>query len=732
MNIKMLLEQIKNTEKTTLNENESKQLLKEYGVPVVNEIVAMNKDEAVKAANKIGFPVVLKGLGSTLLHKTERDLVHLNLPDSQAVSKAALSIIDLTGDELQGLLVQPQIRGKREFVAGLFRDEQFGPVVMFGVGGIFTEALSDVSFRIAPLTQTDAADMLDEIRGNSLLGNFRGENGADRDQLVNTLLGLSRIGTEHPNIAEIDINPLLITPIGNVCAVDALVIMSNKTDPEVLLPPVDPASLTKFFYPKQIAFVGASSQLGKWGHILFTTAISGGFEGEIYLVNRKGGSIAGRPVYKSVIDIPGKVDLAVVTIPASTVMDLIPQFKEKGILNMLLIASGFGEIGTAGKKVEKSLVKKAREAGILVLGPNTMGICNPHINFYCTGSNVRPRAGSTAMVSQSGNMGMQLMAFAEKQNIGIRGFCGSGNEAMITIEDYLDAFETDSLTRTVLLYVESIKNGRRFFESACRVGKKKPIVLLKGGQSKAGNRAASSHTGALISDSKVFNAVCRQAGIIKVEQSMDLLDLAASFSSLPLPKGNRVAIMTLGGGWGVVTADLCSEYGLKVPELSPEIVKRLDELLPQYWSRSNPIDMVGENDNRLPMVVIQELLKWDGCDGVINLGILGRRILLKSLGESVLKADPGYSPEFIDSINRDFSEFEEKYIDHIVRLMEKHNKPVYGVSLMTDEKDHTVYRVKDSSFKGIFFETPERAVKAFAKMFKYQRFLMKDSKNKLA
>ena len=210
---------------------------------------------------------------------------------------------------------------------------------------------------------------------------------------------------------------------------------------------------------------------------------------------------------------------------------------------------------------------------------------------------------------------MQLMAFAEKQNIGIRGFCGSGNEAMITIEDYLDAFETDSLTRTVLLYVESIKNGRRFFESACRVGKKKPIVLLKGGQSKAGNRAASSHTGALTSDSKVFNAVCRQAGIIKVEQSMDLLDLAASFSSLPLPKGNRVAIMTLGGGWGVVTADLCSEYGLKVPELSPEIVKRLDELLPNYWSRSNPIDMVGENDNRLPMIVIQELLKWDGCDG---------------------------------------------------------------------------------------------------------------------
>jgi len=730
--IRVLLEQIKNTGRTTLNENESKQLLKEYGVPIVNETVALNKDEAVKAASKIGFPVALKGLGSTLLHKTERDLVHLNLADSQAVSRAALSIIDRAGDELQGLLVQPQIQGKREFVAGLFRDEQFGPVVMFGIGGIFTEALSDVSFRIAPVTQADATDMLDDIRANSLLGSFRGENGADRDQLVNTLLGLSRIGTEQPDIAEIDINPLLITPTGKVCAVDALVIMTNKTDPEFFLPPVDSASLTNFFYPRQIAFVGASSELGKWGHILFTTTISGGFEGKIYLVNRKGGSIAGRPVYRSVVEIPGKVDLAVVTIPASKVIDLIPQFKEKGIRNMLLIASGFGEIGTDGKKLEKSLIKQARESGILILGPNTMGICNPYINFYCNGSNVRPRAGSTAMVAQSGNMGMQLLAFAEKQHIGIRAFCGSGNEAMITIEDYLDAFGADSLTGTLMLYVESVKNGRRFFESARRVGKKKPIVLLKGGQSKAGNRAASSHTGALSSNSKVFNAVCRQAGIIKVEQPMDLLDLAASFSSLPLPKGNRVAIMTLGGGWGVVTADLCSEYGLKVPELSLEIVKRLDKLLPHYWSKSNPIDMVGENDNRLPMIVIQELLKWDGCDGVINLGILGRRIMLKSLGESVIKADPGYSPDFIDSINRGFFEFEEKYIDHIVGLMEKHNKPVYGVSLMTDEKDRTVYRVKGRSFKGIFFETPERAVKAFARMFEYQRFLIKDSQNELA
>jgi acyl-CoA synthetase (NDP forming) len=206
---------------------------------------------------------------------------------------------------------------------------------------------------------------------------------------------------------------------------------------------------------------------------------------------------------------------------------------------------------------------------------------------------------------------------------------------------------------------------------------------------------------------------------------MDLLDLAASFSSLPLPRGNRTAIMTLGGGWGVVTADLCSEYGLEVPELSPEIVDRLDKLLPSYWSKSNPVDLVGENDNRLPMIAMEELTKWDGCDAVINLGILGRRIMVKNLGDSVLKADPAYSPEFIESINRAIAEFETKYIDHIVMLMEKYQKPIIGVSLMTDEKNNTVYRVKGSQYKGVFFETPERAVKAIARMYQYQRFLTK-------
>ena len=294
------------------------------------------------------------------------------------------------------------------------------------------------------------------------------------------------------------------------------------------------------------------------------------------------------------------------------------------------------------------------------------------------------------------------------------------------IEDYLDGLEVDTLTRTAILYVESVKNGRRFFESARRVGRKKPIVLLKGGQSQAGKRAAESHTGAMTSDTRVFDAVCRQSGIVKVDQSMELLDLGAAFSSLPLPKGNRAAIMTLGGGWGVVTADLCSQFGLDVTELSAEIIKAIDRILPPYWSRSNPIDLVGERDPTLPRAVLELLLKWDGCDAVINLGIVGRQQVLKRHGESVLKVDPNYSAEFIKKIHDDFKKFEMEYIVQIIDLMEKYDKPVFGVSMLPDEKHQTVYPHKKHELKGVFFPTPERAVGAFSKMVQYQKFLSRE------
>ncbi len=717
-----LIEQARIQGRTSLNEAESKRLLAFYGVPVVEERIALSVDEAVESAGDIGFPIVLKGLGATLLHKTELGLVRIGLARAEEVRQAALEMREAAGPALEGWLVQPQIKGNREFVAGMFRDAQFGPVIMFGLGGIFTEALDDVVFRVAPLDENEAGQMLDEIKAKDLLKEVRGEPAVDRERLIKILMGLSRLSEEQPTVAEVDINPVLIASEGHPIAVDAMVVL-GEAKPESLAPlPVDPTAVSAIFHPKSVAFVGATSQLFKWGQLLFTNVIAGGYTGDVYLVNPRVDSIAGRPVYKSVVDIPGPVDLAVVTVPASKVLSLMPEFGAKGIKAMVLITSGFRETGPEGRKLEDSVIAQARKNGIMILGPNTMGLCNPHEKFYCTGAFVRPKPGGTAFISQSGTFGAQLMNFAERQGVGIRAFAGSGNEAMLTIEDTMDFFEKDDLTSTILLYIESVKNGRRFLESARRVTRKKPIIVIKGGRSQVGDRAASSHTGALASNIRVFEAACRQAGIVEVKQSMDLLDLSAAFSSLPLPSGRRVAIMTFGGGWGVLTADLCDEYGLEVPKLSTEVINRMDQYLPSYWSRSNPVDMVGERDPGLPLKVVRELLEWDGCDAVINLAT-GRLPAFERLVESTVSVDPGADTTYMSSIKELLRSLDSSYTTQIVRLMEEHGKPVVHVSMVADGNRQTVMDGGGRRYKGVFYQTPERAVKALAQMHVYQHWL---------
>ena len=353
MDIEHILNQALEADRPALTEYQAKQVLARYGIPVVTESVADPPDQAVRAAVDTGFPVVLKGLGSNLLHKTERGLVHLNLPDPDSVRRAAEKITAAAGKDLEGLLVQAQLESRREFVAGLFRDPQFGPVVMFGIGGILTEALSDVAFRLAPLARVDVEEMLAELKAGALLGDFRGDKAVNLDQLTEILMAIGRLGVDQPSISEIDINPLLVNPAGELVAVDALIVAGQPAAPVTETQAVDPAAIGALFYPKSIAFVGASAQLGKWGNMLMANTISGEYAGDIYLVNPKGGTIAGRPVYRSISEIPDPVDLAVVTIPAARVLGLLGQMHQKQIRNMLLITSGFGETGPEGKQLEK-------------------------------------------------------------------------------------------------------------------------------------------------------------------------------------------------------------------------------------------------------------------------------------------------------------------------------------------------------------------------------------------
>jgi len=727
MTAKDILERAKREGRRTLSEAESKTVLSAYGIPVVKERVVKSSEEVLQAAADFGYPVVLKGLGTKLTHKTERNLVHVNLQSEEGVRRAAQKIAESAGEDLEGFLLQPLVKGKRELVAGLFHEPNFGPVVMLGIGGIFTEALGDVSFRLVPTTSADILSMLDELKSSVLLGPFRGESAVIKEDVIRVIQGLSRLATDWEEITEVDINPLIVGGDGHLTAVDALIVMGEKRSHIVSRPPVPSKHLFKIFFPRSIAFVGASATPGKWGNMLFTNCLAGGYEGKIFLVNPKGGKIAGRHVYQSVKEIPENVDLAIVSIPAGKIIPLIEELKEKHIKYVILITSGFSETGAAGRKLEEELVEVARKAGVILLGPNTMGVCNPHAKFYCTGTPCWPPAGSIALVSQSGNLGTQLLTFAEMERIGIRAFSGSGNEAMITIEDYLGALVEDAITKTVVLYIESIKDGPRFFSTARAVSRQKPIIVLKGGRTSEGSRAAASHTGAMASNIKVFQAACRQAGIVMADQPMDLLDLSAAFSSLPLPEGGRVAIMTLGGGWGVVATDLCVEYGLSIPPLTKDIITQIDQLLPPYWSKENPIDLVGEFDPAIPMKVVEALAQWEECDAIIHLGAVGRYYFVRNMVKAIEKTNPDISPDLAEAQIKVFKQAEREFFAHTIRLMEKYKKPIIGVRLLEDEDTKTVTEIPGYQYKGVSFLTPERAVKTLAKLVEYSNWLKREN-----
>ena len=478
------------------------------------------------------------------------------------------------------------------------------------------------------------------------------------------------------------------------------------------------------FNPGKIAVIGASTTFGKWGQVIISNILAGGFKGKVFPVNPKGGKMFGLDVFPNITDIPDDVDLAFITTPSGTVPGLLAELGEKNVKGAVIITSGFSETDASGKKLEREIVEVARKNNVWIIGPNTMGIICPHAGLFATGSHPRPQKGSVAFISQSGNLGNQLIDWAEQQGVGISLFVGSGNEAMLTCPDYLEYLENDPHTRFIVLYVENVEDGTRFMETAARINRKKPVILLKGGSTQAGKKAAASHTGAMSGEDIIFKGACRQAGILNVNVPSDLLSLSAGFSSLPLPTGNRVGIVTLGGGWGVVTADECSKEGLVVPELPERIVAKIGKYLPEFWSKGNPVDLVGTRNLEAPAVAVEELMKWDGIDAVICLGVVGRHELVRQLLESTRKADPEVTEEFLAHVEKMGCEFEEGLIAHMAAFMETYHKPVIGVSMSGTGKG-VVRPVPGSRYSAVMYQTPETAVNVLAGMVSYSRFLSK-------
>ncbi len=376
--------------------------------------------------------------------------------------------------------------------------------------------------------------------------------------------------------------------------------------------------LDYIFEPRSIAVVGASDTFRKWGYLMVERPLHTGFKGVIYPINRHKREILGLKAYPSVTDVPGNIDLAVMTTPTALVPGLLRECAQKGIKGAVVITAGFAEVGEEGRKLEKEMIDVARESGIRLVGPNCMGIWSAagHLSLCFPQA---PKSGPMAFVSQSGTFGVALANVANQKGYGLSKFISIGNQADLEAADYIEYLAGDDETKVIILYLEGLKDGRRFFEVAKEAVKIKPIVLYKAGRSKAGARATMSHTASIAGSEAIFDSMCRQAGIIRVQEAFHLFEVAEALATLPLPSGNRVAILG-SGGQGVVGTDACSALGLELPELDPEISHTITSLLPAHAPPArNPIDFAGSARTALEEAgIIERLLSLDYIDGVIS------------------------------------------------------------------------------------------------------------------
>jgi len=591
MNPDELIGRAQSEGQSALTEAEAKELLKFYGVPVVEEAVAKDAEGAAAKATAIGFPVVLKGLGAKITHKTERGLVRLHLKDERGVLAAAGEIAKGAGNDLEGFLVQPLVAGRREFVAGLFRDGQFGPVVMFGLGGVFTETLQDVSFRIAPFDEAEAGRMLDELRASALLGRFRGEEAANREQIIRALEGLSRLGVEHPEVAEVDINPLIVEPDGWVTAVDALVVLGEKTKTVPGYVRRDLSFLDAMLAPESIAIVGAKRASDDSWQNLMVIIKNFGYQGRLYPINPGANEIEGLKVYPDLLSLPEKVDLVIISIPAPRVPAALEDCIASGNRNVHIFTAGFKETGEEeGIRLQKEIEEIAERGGLRVIGPNCMGIYNPKLRLT-TWIPAPAESGPVAFTSQSGGHTGDLAVYAEQFGIYFSKAISYGNALTLDSTDFLEYLAHDDETKIIALYLEGVRDGGKLLRQIREINRIKPVIIMKGGLTESGARTVASHTGSLAGGEHVWEALFRQSGAVKVTSLEEMTDVILAFLHLGAPQGRRVGVIGTGGGVGVSSADTFTRAGLEIPTLTEETIGKLREFIPAAGNiTKNPVD----------------------------------------------------------------------------------------------------------------------------------------------
>ncbi len=457
-----------------------------------------------------------------------------------------------------------------------------------------------------------------------------------------------------------------------------------------------------FFDPRAVAIIGATDKKGKVGNVIFenfkTNKERGIFKGNIYPVNPKLDEIEGYRVYKTVKELPDDTDLAVISIPAKFVPATMKDIAEKGIKAVIIITGGFGELGEEGKKLEREIYEVAKVNGIRVIGPNCVGVYVPDTGvdtvFLPEDKMDRPKSGPIAFVSQSGAFAAAMLDWAAMAEIGIGKMVSYGNKIDVDDADLMDYFLHDDEINVLTFYIEGVKDGRKFIESAKRITRVKPVIALKSGRTEYGAKAASSHTGSLAGQDTIYDAVFKQTGIIRAEDFEHMFDLAKAFAELKykLPKGDRIGIITDGGGAGVMASDAVAKFGLRMAELSEETREFLKERFPPHAVVGNPTDVVGDTDAERYRIALEGFVNDPNVDAIVVI-VLFQVPLLE----------------------------EEKVIDILAEYQRKSDKPIIAVA-MGGRKTGRYARMLEE--KGVpVYPTPERGVRAMTGLVRYTEYL---------
>ena len=709
----------------------SKQLLAPFGFPFTSEAIVNTSVEAGDAADAMGYPVVVKLNGSNIAHKTERGLVRLQLADRSAVEQAAVQLLALAtaSDGNVQLLVARMIDGSRELIVGMVNDPVFGKTAMLGIGGIFAEVIQDVVFAPLPINQNRALEMIDALKYKSMLQKFRGESAVNVGALADALVSMSAACDTHNEIVSIDINPLIVQRDGSLVAVDALVEVLSTAE----LPTTATTATTKsniqmsaqfaqydsLFSPRAIVVVGASSHPGKFGFVSLHNILSNKYAGKVYATNLAGEVILGIQTVASIDDLPiNEIDLAFFCTPASANPGLLRQCAARGIRAAFIASAGYREAGSSGEQAERDLVLLATELDMVIAGPNGQGVVSTPVSMCAQIVGPYPPRGAISVASQSGNFVSSFLNYARQTGVGIARAISAGNAAQTTVGDYLEWFSQDAETRVSLAYIESVNDGKALEASFSRALQSKPLVVVKGGATDLGSRAAQSHTGALASNDKIFDGLCRSTGASRAATVEEAFDIAATFATQPLPKGNRVVVLTTVGGWGVVTSDAIAKDGvLHLVSLPTDLTKALDELLPPRWSRNNPIDCAGGETRDTIPEILELVCAHDDIDAVIflGLGIQSNQARMMSEGEFY----PDHGLERIVAYHR---RQDERFAQSAAECAVKYNKPVLVATelAVADPSNPGPATVRETG--RLCYASGTRAATALAHMYRYARF----------